>query len=212
MNMRKITGIGLLSMVAVAAQANIVNGDFSSGNVGFSSDYGYITPGPGALYPESLYTVDTNPSASHGSFANIGDHTPGTGNMMIINGAGDTSKKVWFQTVAVTAFTSYTFSYWGTSVYPTAPADLATSVDGVDVNTNTFDGSSNWTKYTSTFTTGNVTSIVLALRNNNGAANGNDFALDDLNLEAAPVPEPASMAVIAFGLAGVAARRRRKSA
>ena len=143
MNMRKITGIGLLSMVAVAAQANIVNGDFSSGNVGFSSDYGYVTPGPGALYPESLYTVDTNPSASHGSFANIGDHTTGTGNMMIINGAGDTSKKVWFQTVAVTAFTSYTFSYWGTSVYPTAPADLATSVDGVDVNTNTFDGSSN---------------------------------------------------------------------
>ncbi len=210
---RTLAILALATTTIVAAHANLIsNGSFEAGNTGFSSDYGYVAPGPGALWPEALFTVDTNPNNSHGSFSSFGDHTTGSGNMMIINGAGDNTKRVWFQTIAVAANTSYTFSYWGASAYPAAPADLAVSVDGVDTgSTASFDGTTTWSQYGAMFTTGNVTSITLALRNNNSALSGNDFTLDDLKLEATPVPEPTSMAVIGLGIAGMISRRKRRA-
>ena len=62
------------------------NTDFSAGNTGFSSAYGYATitePVNQTLYPEGLYIVATNPNTYHNLFAACGDHTTGTGNMMI---------------------------------------------------------------------------------------------------------------------------------
>lgn len=58
MNLRVET-IGLLAGLALAAApaaaVNLIsNGNFESGNTGFTSQYTYTVPGPGNLYPESV--------------------------------------------------------------------------------------------------------------------------------------------------------------
>ena len=91
-----------LAPAAGAVDGNLVsNGDFEAGNTGFSSDYTYVaTTGPTALQPPSVYAVGTNPSLYHSSWSSFGDHTSGTGKMMIVNGTTSTSEPkalVWGQ-------------------------------------------------------------------------------------------------------------------
>src|ERR1700761_5194802 len=99
----------------------IVNGDFSAGATGFTSDYGVYYQTCPLLFPK-MYMVTNAPC----NFEITGDHTSGTGNAMYVNGdandadaiavgRGDASfeaAKVWSQTVAVTPNTLYTLSAW----------------------------------------------------------------------------------------------------
>lgn len=62
----------------------IANPSFSLGNTGFTSSYTYTTN----LWPEGTYYIGANPTTYHSSFASCGDHTTGTGLMMIVNGSG----------------------------------------------------------------------------------------------------------------------------
>ena len=103
--------------VITAAQPLLVNGDFELGNTGFSTDYIYS---PGDVTPEGTYTVDTNPLANHPLFSPCGDHTTGTGNMMIVNGSVQPNRIVWSETVTVLPNRTYDFSGWATSVFPEA--------------------------------------------------------------------------------------------
>jgi len=67
--------------------ADIVNGDFSAGNTGFTSEYKYVSPAdaqPAGGYPlgmwaEGTYSVDTDPHNQHDLWASFGDHTDHTG-------------------------------------------------------------------------------------------------------------------------------------
>ena len=108
------------------AQSIVVNGDFSAGNTGFTSQYIYVTPGSNHLWPEGLYTVDTNPHNSHDNFYNMGDHTTGSGMMMIINGDANTSKIVWQGTTNtdLVVGNTYDFSAWVAQVCGAAHSDL----------------------------------------------------------------------------------------
>ena len=68
------------------ADVNLVaNGDFSLGNTGFTSQYVYTTN----LFPEDTYVVGDNPNHFHPQGANFGDHTTGTGLMLIANWVAD---------------------------------------------------------------------------------------------------------------------------
>jgi hypothetical protein len=137
-----------VSLDKVNAQCSItsnlvVNGDFSSGNTGFSSSYSYSS---GDLHPEGKYDILTNPKVDHSNFSACGDHTTGSGNMMAINGATVAGVSVWCQTVAVSANSTYTFSAWLASVHPSNPAILQFSINGVNLGS-TFTASSttcNW--------------------------------------------------------------------
>ena len=88
----------------------VVNPDFSAGNIGFTSDYTYCNSG-GCLLPEATYAVGANPTFFHPSFQGT-DHTTGTGNLMIVNGAGTPNTNVWCQTIGVNPNTTYLFSAW----------------------------------------------------------------------------------------------------
>jgi len=67
----------------------VVNGDFSQGNTGFSSSYTSCTQCCNTcLWPDATYAVGNNPQWYHSVFYGT-DHTTGTGNMMIVNGAGE---------------------------------------------------------------------------------------------------------------------------
>lgn len=212
-----IAGAAAAALFGSNAQAaGVVNGDFEAGNTGFTSSYLYIAPtGPKVLYPEGAYTVDTNPHNVHDLWSSFGDHTTGSGEMMIVNGAPDADVTVWDETLTgLTTNTDYFFSAWVASSYPTNPAVLDFSINGSGIGSLTPPTTTGlWTQFYVGWNSGANTSAHIALVNQNTVRDGNDFALDDIAFGTTRpgVPEPASWALMigGFGLAGAALRRRR---
>ncbi|MCB0526499.1 MAG: gliding motility-associated C-terminal domain-containing protein [Saprospiraceae bacterium] len=157
----------------------VMNGDFESGNTGFSSDYGYS---PGDLVPEGLYDVLDNPMNDHPGFADCDDHTSGAGQMMVVNGSGSPNQNVWCQTVNITPNTQYVLSAWATSVVAASPALLQFSINGTPVGPIFSPGGTlcNWQQYFQTWDSGNNSSATICIVNQNTVLGGNDFALDDI--------------------------------
>ena len=188
----------------------IVNGDFSLGNSGFSTEYLYgpnTSGGPwGDLSDEGTYSVVTNPNISHSNFANCSDHTTGFGNMMVVNGAGNPNQPVWCQTINVIPNTTYQFSTWIASVELGNPAELQFSING-DLLGSTFTASSgtcNWEQFFQIWESDNNTSVEICIVNQNVAVGGNDFALDDISF--APIlTAESSVTVYVSEISGVIA-------
>ncbi len=170
-----------LSITSITQQNGVANGDFSQGNVDFTSDY-RDTTGPGSLWPESYYAITTNPFLVHPNFASFGDHTSGTGNMMVINGAG-APVNIWCQTIVVLPNTQYDFSAWGASCTPTNTAQVQFEINGALIGTTLSLPSTTgqWTEFHTVWYSGANTSITICIHDQQTALSGNDFALDDIS-------------------------------
>jgi hypothetical protein len=193
---RLFIGIGAVGLVAtclavgaVTSQNLVINGDFESGNTGFTSGYTFgDDSNPGG------YTIGANPSTANGAFGdwcNCGDHTSGTGKMMIVNGSGDATLPVWEETVAVTPSTEYTFSYWGAEVDHDSSSlpHLELKINGAVIGSSTFpefspDNGGQWQNYKFTWKSGTSKNADLVLVDLNTDASWNDFALDDISFTA----------------------------
>jgi hypothetical protein len=173
----------------VTGTSVVTNGDFTSGNTGFTSDYIYKakTSTPNVLYAEATYGVYTDPSALHNGFSSFNDHTGNSPanqrNMLIVNGAPTANTTVWAQNITVLANTDYVFSVWVSSANGTNPAQLQFSINGSPLGTTiippTTTGS--WQYFTTTWTSGSTGgTFPIALVNQNIVASGNDFAVDDI--------------------------------
>lgn len=156
----------------------VVNGDFESGNTGFTSDYDFTTTD---LVPEGTYSVVTDPNPLHPSFVG-NDHTSGTGGFMAVNGSTTPGDNVWCQTVPVNPNTNYNFSTWIATLVANSPAELEFSINGVTLgNPITAPASLNtWIQFFEPWFSGTNTVAEICIVNNNTIAGGNDFGLDDI--------------------------------
>jgi hypothetical protein len=161
----------------------IINGDFSAGNSGFTTNYNYMPDLPGnqsELWNEGTYTVVSNPNFVHSNFSPCPDHSGG-GDMMVVNGAASL-QQVWCQTISVMPNTDYIFQAYATSVNPSSPAILQFAIDGALLGTpfGLAGGTCNWQEFYATWNSGSNTSVEICITNQNTAASGNDFAIDDI--------------------------------
>lgn len=186
----------LIAVAALAphvASANlIVNGDFSAGNTGFSSDYFYTannTDG-GQYYVLSAPADTWNPG-----FYGINGYG-GSGKYLVANGSASTSDSPWYQTIynpSVTLTTDtnnpvyYRFEAQVANLVNDSPPDLSfeISVNGGTwnrfVSTPSLDVVGVWTLvYADTYITTAPTSLSFRLRNQNPSLGGNDFAIDSI--------------------------------
>jgi gliding motility-associated-like protein len=177
----------------------IANGDFGLGNASFTSGYTYcsavVPPVPcvttwGMLSCQGFYTVNTNPLNCHTNFSSFGDHTTGTGNMLIVNGANNPGISVWCQTVPVTPNTNYNLSAWFSNVDPFSGAAtlavLSYEINGVSLGP-TFTPAittGTWTQQSAIWNSGANTTANICIQNSSIFGGGNDFALDDISFNA----------------------------
>jgi len=129
--------------------------------------------------------------------------------MLIVNGNTDSNKKlVWEGTTTNLSAGTYTLSFWMANAYDSNNVILNAKVDGNLVGSGyaVVSGTGTWNQFSTTFTTtGGVSTI--SLINDQLAFGGNDFAIDDISVEA--VPEPMTMAVLSLGAAAMLRRRRK---
>ncbi len=154
----------------------VSNGDFELGDTGFTS--GYST----GIANVGNYLITDNPQNYFGLFSDCDDHTSGSGNMMIVDGAVVADQDVWCQVVTVNPNTNYYFSLWATMVGGTNPPDLFFSVDGIMIG-----GTSSiplinceWNEISQIWNSQSNTTIEVCIGNTNISSFGNDFALDDI--------------------------------
>ncbi len=129
--------------VVGAVPGNLINnGDFEAGNTGFTTEYTYLDPsvtGGWTLGPEYMYTVSTNPSLYHSAWSSFGDHTSGSGNMMIVNGTWDDyspgyNAVVWAQEVTLPVCDPVTsFDLLAGQTWDIGDVLVKTSADGICV-------------------------------------------------------------------------------
>jgi gliding motility-associated-like protein len=168
----------------------VSNGDFTQGNTGFSSSYGYFNQSPPPDMSEGLYSVVALPTQIHSNFTACPDHTTGSGNQMVINGATVTNVTLWCQTINVTPNTDYLFSTWVQSVVSGNPAVLQFSINGVNLGS-TFSpplATCQWAEFFTTWNSGANTTASICIVNQNTSFGGNDFSLDDISfMECVPI-------------------------
>ncbi len=176
----------VLTVQAVTPTNLIPNGDFSQGNTIFSSSYIYGTGGSfGLLSLEGQYAIATNPNSTHINFASFGDHTTGTGQMMVVNGAGTANVNIWCQTINVNPNTYYDFSAWGATCVASNPAILQFSINSTLIGTPLALPITTglWTQFHATWFSGANTTITICITDQATATSGNDFAIDDISFK-----------------------------
>ena len=115
----------------------ITNGDFEAGFTGFTSEYNYVTDGPGTseMIPERTIAVGSNAANYHPLFTGVGR----SGNYLLVNGNTGTVRDVWTQNIFISAGKEYAFQMYVQNIYPTAPASLKLKVTPNDLLTPSFE-------------------------------------------------------------------------
>ena len=164
----------------------IVNGNFSQGNVGFTTGYTQVD-NPNPFGVQSSYNIVTNPSQWFTPFSSCADHTTGNGNMMVFDGATEPTGTtiVWCNEniINVLPNTNYTFTYHVTSVSPQNTAEIEVTINGFPIGLPIPVSPTTclWTAESYVWNSGNNTTAQICMFNRETAEFGNDFALDDIS-------------------------------
>ncbi|WP_036153760.1 Ig-like domain-containing protein [Maribacter forsetii] len=160
-----------------------------------------------ANFPNALedgdYTIANFANQPEGSWqANLGDHTTGSGYMMVVN-ASFTPGDFYNRTVTLLPDATYKFTAWlvnansegnetfcngesGGYILPNVKYEIRDLDNGGAViasfDTGDIPRTGEWQNYNFEFNTGTATNIEVVLINNNTGGCGNDLALDDISL------------------------------
>jgi len=204
----------LCSPLFAAAQVSslnlLVNGDFESGGSGNGFQvlppYNFIATLTGNSNPGD-YAVIPNPQPMNTAFFISGTDHSGTGKMLVIDGSAIGGNPRFWKAGSngggvgpLTVGQSYTFSYWIKSI-ATSVVDVSTTAN-IQVNWNNASNISlisgnvlapypgntaTWQKVIYSFTA-TTPFVNIELSNNNTNSVGNDFAIDDVEVLAPPIP------------------------
>ncbi|MBQ0015488.1 MAG: VCBS repeat-containing protein [Bacteroidales bacterium] len=158
------------------------NGDFTQGNVGFTSDMTFAPSASGYCH----YGVQNRAQAYSSDFRASDHTTPSltTGKFLIADGCTQANSVVWSQTVQVQPYTDYVFSMWGVSVTTSSPAQLKVYMNGLPQEGQLALPSvaGQWKQMLFKWNSGSKSQVEITIRNQRGEASGNDFGVDDISL------------------------------
>lgn len=213
-----------LTISNVYSQNFLTNGDFEfggSGNGFFVNNTGYSLATSFGTSAPGNYAFVTNPNSLNTSFISGGDHTTGTGKMMVVDGSTLSGLNFFWSTKSSTGIGAsdipgfvigqrYIFSYWIKSISsnvinPATQADITFfSPDAISIVPLTLNSlaplpAQGWQQVSYTFTATDV-NVLIRLSNSNINPLGNDFAIDDMSIVCATPPtliisNPASVCV-----------------
>jgi hypothetical protein len=176
-----ITGIGLYT--SAPGSELFTNGSFEAGNSGFGTDLSYVDTPP--FQVSGTYTITTNPAPWFGGWVSMGDHTTGSG-LMLLTTPYAGSARIWYETVNVTVGTNYTFSGWAAHVSPGDPNIAKLSINAGSDSLGVFDLSvlplGTWGQFSFNYTAASNGPVVFSITDLAISDIGNDFVLDDLSL------------------------------
>ncbi len=164
----------------------VINGDFSQGNTGFTSGYGYEFP-TNVIGSGSYFVGGNAQHWNQGMSALCNDHS-GTAdsNMLIANGATTAGTPVWCETLPVLPNVNYTLDGWIQELHQQNYPYFQWTVNGVNIGnaTQAIFFQCVWTQVTKTWNSGVNTSATFCIVNPTTQGNGNDFAIDDISITA----------------------------
>ena len=208
----RIVFAALLMLGALPVHAQVI----------FSEDFGSGTPlGPAlpagtttytyngttsGVFPDYLldgeYTIGSNAQQAFTSWANVTDHTTGTGFMMIVNATAGLQDEFYRRQITLTPNTQFELVVSLTNLNSQADKDYCdtnagglilpnvkmrittpggTQLASIDTGQIPFNASPQWADYSLNFTTPTAgADVVLILSNNAPGGCGNDIALDDI--------------------------------
>ncbi len=164
---------------ALVTGPNLVhNGDFSSGNTAFVSGYAFSATNTA----EGQYFVGTNPVGWNPLLTQPCGDRSGNGNMLMVKGESASDASVWSQTIEIVPNTNYAFSAWIQSLAENNPPRLMLSINGNTMGQLLETGitACGWTQFYMTWNSGDYTMAVIEVIDKSNAAQGGDFALDDI--------------------------------
>lgn len=197
----------------LSGQNLVINGDFSQGYAGWTYTpdptravgYAIFNP-PGWSNPGNIY-VGSNPVTFNPGpppFMSYGDHTSGSGNMLMVDGICVLGIKLWQQSgIPIKPNTNYYFSVWISSLkdQPNFPGVLNFDINGTNIGSLITAPAlgATWIKYETIWNSGPTppATVTISIENSNtvGCASEVDFAIDDISFipgcaYGAPGPQP----------------------
>jgi hypothetical protein len=174
-----VTATAALLTPLANAQNLVGNPGFEAGNVGFASDYTYSS---GGNCCEGQYTVRSTPNTFNGFFTNPPPASPGSSNMMVVNGSTVPNQRVWYLTVPVQQGETYRLQFSGCTAVAGGPAILQWQVGGQLIGSPVPlpNQTQQWATNGATWTAPATGNVEVAIRNLNTNAFPNDFYVDDL--------------------------------
>lgn len=197
----------LLSHPGIAhCQELIQNGSFELGNSAFGTDLLFDDEAP--FTANGFYGIATNSAVWFPDWAEVFDHTTGTGQMFIATPFPE-DERIWFQSVDVLEGVTYTFEGWAAHVATFGTrAILSSNVNGDSIGTldlEDFPGAT-WTQFSNSWTAPSTGTVELSLTDLQISSSGNDFVLDDLSFRV--VPEPYTVSLGGIGMMLIVGMRR----